>query len=159
MAKNPLAILTAWALLALACAPVRVAQGYPYYQSGLPLHVERGTVERARPVKIQGLQTGAGAAAGMTAGMIAGSAFGQGYGTDWAILAGAILGGLLGAAAEQSAAERDGIEVAVQLEDGRRVVVVQEAYERFDPGDEVELLTAPDGTARVQHPPRDNPQR
>jgi outer membrane lipoprotein SlyB len=145
-------------LLLAGCAPARVAQGYPFYQSGVPLQVERGTVERARPVQIQGLPTGAGAAAGMTTGMIVGSAFGQGYGTDWAVLAGALLGGLLGAAAEQSASQRDGAELSVVLEDGRRVIVVQEAYERFYPGDEVEVLTAPDGTARVQHPPRDNPR-
>ena len=145
-------------LASAACAPVMVTQTYPYYHAGVPLQVEHGTVERTRPVKIQGLPTGAGAAAGMTAGVIAGSAFGQGYGTDWAMFAGAILGGLLGAAAEHSAAQRDGVEVTVQLEDGRRVIVVEEAFEQFSPGEAVELLTAPDGTTRVQHPPKNSPQ-
>lgn len=153
-----LGLMGATVLLALACAPVRVAQSYPYNQPRVPLQSERGTVQSARPVKIQGLQTGAGAAAGVTAGMIAGSAVGQGCGTGWAMVAGGILGGVLGAAAEKSASERDGVEVTVRIEDGRSVIVVQEAYERFSPGDAVELLTAPDGTARVQHPPRGNPQ-
>jgi outer membrane lipoprotein SlyB len=88
----------------------------------------------------------------MTAGMIAGSTVGDGYGTGWAVFAGALLGSLLGAATEQAASEREGMEITVSLDGGERVVVVQETYEKFYAGDDVEVLTAPDGSSRVQHP-------
>lgn len=138
-------------LTAASCAPARTAYDYPYDQAGVALRIEPGVVESVRPVKIQGPDTGTGASVGMTAGMIAGSAVGDGgAGTGLAMLGGALLGGLVGSAAEQSARERDGLEIVVALDAGERVVVVQEAYERFYAGDEVELLTAPDGTSRVQ---------
>jgi outer membrane lipoprotein SlyB len=151
----PIALTLAAFLTAVSCAPARTAYDYPYHQSGVALRVEPGVVESVRPVKIQGPDTGVGASVGMTTGMIAGSAMGDGgAGTGLAMLGGALIGGLVGSAAEQSARQRDGFEIAVALDTGDRVVVVQEAFERFYAGDEVELLTAPDGTSRVQHPKR-----
>lgn len=151
----PAAFLLLAVFAALSCAPARTAQDYPYFQSGVALRIEPGVVDSVRPVRIQGPDTGMGASVGMTAGMIAGSAAGDGgVGTGLAMLGGALIGGLVGSAAEQSASERDGLEIVVALDSGERVAVVQEAHERFYAGDEVELLTAPDGTSRVQHPRR-----
>lgn len=140
--------------LALACAPSPSVRTYSVHDAGTPLRVEKGWVDSVRPVKIQGPVTGAGATAGMAVGMAAGSGVGEGAGTALAMVGGAILGGLIGAAAEQGAATTAGQEIVVQMEDGTYLAFVQEAKETFAPGDEVQILTAPDGTGRVQHPRR-----
>jgi outer membrane lipoprotein SlyB len=59
---------------------------------------------------------------------------------------------MVGSAIEAGASQADGLEVRVQMDDGQTLVLIQGAEESFQPGDQVEILTAPDGTSRVQHP-------
>ena len=141
-------------LAAIACAPAVAPPLYSPYDAGRPMAVERGTVESVRLVTLQGQPTGAGAAVGSTLGAIAGAAAGSDSynGSWWGALAGALFGGLAGQAIETQAAQREGLEIRVQMEDGRTLVVVQGAEERLQPGEPVEVLTAPDGTSRVQRP-------
>lgn len=142
------------AVVLTGCATTYSGHAYGWYDTRQPLTVERGVVDTVRHVQIQGTQSGVGAATGATAGAIAGSAVGQGAGSALASVAGAVLGGLAGNAIEQGATAKKGLEIEVRLEDGRLLAIVQEADEAFYPGDEVEVLTAPNGTARVRHRPR-----
>jgi len=61
---------------------------------------------------------------------------------------GAVLGGLAGNAAEQHGGRQAGLEIAIKLDDGRAISIVQAADEPFRPGDRVRVIS--DGiTARV----------
>jgi len=154
------AVLATGLLMATACAPVVVPPAYPAYQTGQAMSVESGVVQAVRTVKIQGQPTGAGAAVGSTVGAIAGAAAGSNSscyyngGSWWGALAGAIIGGLAGNAMETAAAQQNGLEVQVRMDDGRVLSIVQGGEELFRPGDDVDVLTAPDGSSRVQHPRR-----
>jgi len=143
-------------LLITGCAPVTPPPLYSAYDAGRPMTVEYGVVDDVRPVQLHGQPTGAGAAVGATVGAIAGAAAGSDSysGSWWGSLAGALIGGLAGHAIETDAATKSGVELRITMEDGRKLAFVQGAEERFQPGDQVEVLRAPDGTARVQHPRR-----
>lgn len=125
---------------------------YGYGQVGHQFDVQPGIVQRLRTATIEGNSTGSGAAAGAIAGTIAGGGMGDGYGSGAAIVAGSILGAILGDAAERSANSLPADELTILLGDDRTVVVVQPRQgPPFQPGDAVEVLTAPDCTSRVRH--------
>jgi outer membrane lipoprotein SlyB len=144
-------------LLFVSCAPAVAPRTYSAYEAGRPMSVRYGVVDSVRAVKIQTPPTGAGAAVGSTVGAIAGAAAGSNNsfyynaGGWWGALAGALLGGLVGSAIEASASNQDGLEMKVQMNDGETLVVVQDAKETFKAGDVVEMIIAPDGSARLQH--------
>ena len=144
-------------LLFASCAPAVAPHTYTAYDAGRPMSVRYGVVDSVRTVKIQTPPTGTGAAVGSTVGAIAGAAAGSNNsyyysgGGWWGAIAGALIGGLVGSAIEAGASNRDGIELKVQMNDGETVVIVQDAQEAFNPGDVVQLVTAADGSARLQH--------
>jgi outer membrane lipoprotein SlyB len=144
-------------LVSSGCAPAVAPRTYSAYDAGRPMSVRYGVVDSVRAVKIQTPPTGAGAAVGSTVGAIAGAAAGSNNsfyynsGSWWGALAGALLGGLVGSAIEAGASKQDGLELKVQMNDGETLVVVQDAQEAFKAGDVVELVIAPDGSARLQH--------
>lgn len=112
--------------------------------------VRTGVVENVRDVQIENTRpgTGAGGAIGAVVGGIVGSQVGQGRGSIVSSVIGAVLGGLAGNAAEQSGGRQAGIEIAIKLDDGRSISIVQAADEKFVAGDRVRIIS--DGiTARV----------
>jgi outer membrane lipoprotein SlyB len=138
------------AFLLAACAPSQRGDVYQYHQGMRAQTVEFGVVDSVRPVQIQGPNTGVGTVGGAALGGIAGSTIGGGGAANAAgAIAGAIIGGALGSAMEQSASQRNGIEVTVRLDSGHVLALVQEnAGENFRPGDRVRVLS--DGvTTRV----------
>jgi len=140
------------AALALGGCATPVPGGYYYRGEALRAQsVELGVVESARPIVLQGPDTGLGAVSGATLGGIAGSAVGGGAGQAAAIVGGALLGGIIGNAVEVDANRRPGVEVTVRLDNGRMIAVVQEdAGDAFRPGDRVRVLS--DGyRTRVVH--------
>jgi outer membrane lipoprotein SlyB len=143
-------------LLSASCAQKAPVGGYTLHDAGRPLEVSYGLVREFRHVRIEGEPTGAGAVVGSTVGAVAGAAAGcDSYsGSWWGSLVGAILGGIVGQAIEKGASDQDGVEIMVEMDDGRRLVFVQGDEEAFQPGEEVQILTAPDGTSRVQYPRR-----
>ncbi len=154
------ALACALGVLLLSCAPAATQRTYSVYEAGQPMAVRYGVVDSVRPVKLQSPPTGAGAAAGSTVGAMAGAAIASnnsscynGSGVWWVGAVGALLGGLIGSAIEADASQRDGLELRLQMDDGETLVVVQEAHETFRVGDAVEVVTAPDGSARVRHAP------
>ena len=54
-------------------------------------------------------------------------------------------------AIEENATRQPGLEITVQLDNGRMVAVTQAADEPFYPGDRVRVLIGYDGTTRVAH--------
>ena len=112
--------------------------------------VRTGVVENVREVQIENTRpsTGAGSAIGAVVGGVVSSHVGQGRGSIAASVIGAVLGGLAGNAAEQQAGRHAGLEIAIKLDDGRAITIVQAADEPFRPGDRVRVIS--DGiTARV----------
>jgi outer membrane lipoprotein SlyB len=91
--------------------------------------VETGTLIGARQVKIEGTQTGVGAATGAVVGGVAGSTIGGGD-EERAIgaVVGAVLGGIGGAAVEKGTTGTTGFEFTVRLDsNGETVVILQGA--------------------------------
>ncbi len=112
--------------------------------------VRTGVVENVRDVQIENTRpaTGAGGAIGSVVGGIVGSQIGQGRGSIVSSVIGAVLGGLAGNAAEQTGGRQAGIEIAIKLDDGRSISIVQAVDEKFIAGDRVRIIS--DGiTARV----------
>jgi len=139
-------VLTIGACAALAaCAPVYVAGPPPYAPAYPPMRmqgVEVGVVEAARPVVLEGGESGAGAFGGSVLGGLAGSAIGAGAGNAAAIIGGIFLGALAGSAIERDANRRPGVELTLRLDSGRNATIVQaDAGEGFRPGDRVRLLS------------------
>lgn len=111
--------------------------------------VKMGVVESVRQVKLEGTQSGVGAAAGGVVGGIAGSKVGGGKGSAIGAVVGAVAGGLGGAAAEEALTRKAGLEIVVRLDSGRTIAVVQEdTGESFARGDRVRVLES-GGQARV----------
>ena len=112
--------------------------------------VEAGVVESVKSVTIQQEdQPVVGTVIGGLAGGILGSTIGSGSGKTVATVAGALAGAAGGAAAEKEIGTTPGLEIVVNQDNGRTIVVVQEADVPFEPGDRVRILRGPDGTTRV----------
>jgi outer membrane lipoprotein SlyB len=114
-------------LLGLAGCAARPSQNvYNYDEVGKSTAVTFGTIVSSRIVDVTGQNTGTGALIGGAAGAGAGSYVGNGSGSLWGAAAGALIGAAVGAAAEQAAADRQGIEYIVVLESGVTMTIVQE---------------------------------
>jgi len=112
--------------------------------------VRMGVVENVRDVTIENTRpaTGAGGAIGAVVGGVVGSSVGQGRGSIVSSVIGAVLGGLAGHTIEQQGGRQAGVEIAIKVDDGRSISIVQAAGEPFRPGDRVRIIS--DGiTARV----------
>jgi outer membrane lipoprotein SlyB len=86
----------------------------------------RGTIIHARPVNVQGSQSGTGAVAGGLGGGLAGSSIGGG-GRANAIgaIGGAVVGGIAGAAVEEGVTKQTAMEYVVDTENDNLITVVQ----------------------------------
>ncbi|GAB1232991.1 glycine zipper 2TM domain-containing protein [Ferrigenium sp. UT5] len=112
-----------------------------------------GIIEGLHEVRIEGTKTPIGGGAGAVVGGVAGSSVGRGKGSAVAGVLGAVVGGVVGAAAEEGYTREDGIEFAIQLEDGRHISVVQAKSvndETFAVGDKVRVIDSA-GVVRVTH--------
>lgn len=112
--------------------------------------IRKGVVESVRTVKLEGTRTPVGTATGAVIGGVAGSTVGDGKGSAIAAVIGAVAGGLLGSAAEEGLTRKDAFEITVKLENGSLVAIVQEATEKFAPGDNVRLIEN-GGITRISH--------
>ncbi|MEW5787715.1 MAG: glycine zipper 2TM domain-containing protein [Pseudomonadota bacterium] len=145
----PLAILLT-SLLA-GCASGLGSSDYERSEARKVYEVKMGVVESTRPVRLEGTETGIGAAAGGVVGGVAGSEMGGGKGSVVGAVVGAVAGGLAGAAAEEGLTRKPGIEITLRLDGGRLIAVVQEdTGEKFAPGERVRVLES-GGQARVTH--------
>lgn len=106
-----------------------------------------------RPVVVDGTQSGLGAGAGSVVGGIAGSSVGGHRESAAVAIIGAVVGGVIGNVAERASTREEAVEILVQLRNGdRRSVVQAKAFETFNPGDAVILVTT-GGRVRVTKAP------
>ncbi|GAB4120387.1 MAG: glycine zipper 2TM domain-containing protein [Sideroxydans sp.] len=146
LALGTLALLT-------ACASGKSGDVYTRDQVRQIQTYRVGIIEGLHEVRIEGTKTPIGTAAGTVVGGVAGSTVGSGKGSDVARVLGAVVGGVVGAAAEEGYTREDGIEFAIQLEDGSHISVVQAKSvndETFAVGDKVRVIDSA-GVVRVTH--------
>jgi outer membrane lipoprotein SlyB len=139
------------AVTVAGCASSRSGNVYSRDQARTTHTVEMGTVVKVDQVQIEGTKSGAGVLAGAATGGAIGSTIGSGGGRTVGTVLGAVVGGLAGAGVEESVTRKAGLEITVNLDSGRTIVVVQEADEVFQANDRVRVLEGSDGTTRVRH--------
>ncbi len=146
------AVLAGSALLAGCAAPSKSGHAYTASEARRPMQVQTGVIQAIREVRMEADRpSGAGTGAGAVVGGVAGSNIGKGRGSIIGSVLGAVAGGVLGSHAEQSLSDRPALEITVRTDAGRTFAVVQEAGgERFEPGQQVRILTDPSrGTTRI----------
>ena len=134
-----------------ACATSNSGDVYSREDARKVQTVRMGVVEGIRQVKLEGTKSPVGTIAGAAVGGIAGSAVG---GNDKvsaiAAVIGAVAGAVAGAAIEEGVTRADGIEITVKLDNGTLIAIVQEATDKFTPGERVRLIES-NGNTRVSH--------
>ena len=133
-----------------ACASSNAGDVYSRDEARKMQTIRKGVVESVRTVKLEGTKTPIGTATGAVIGGVAGSTVGDGKGSAIAAVIGAVAGGLLGSAAEEGLTRKDAFEITIKLDNGSLVAIVQEATEKFSPGDSVRLIEN-GGVTRVSH--------
>jgi len=139
------------AALALAlggCATSDSANVYKRDQMRTAATVQSGVVDQVREVQMQD-STGIGAVAGgVIGGIAAGRNIGGGSGQIVSGILGSIIGGLLGNKIEENVMRKQALEISLTLDNGQRMVVVQEADQPIVPRQRVDVIS--DGqTTRV----------
>ncbi len=143
------AILLISAVLLAACASSKSGDVYSRDQARREMTVRNGVVESVRVVTLEGTKSQVGTTAGAVVGGVAGSSVGQGKGSVIAAVIGAVAGGVAGSAIEEGATRKQALEITVNLDGGRSLVVVQEALPGdFQPGDRVRVVSG-SGETRV----------
>jgi outer membrane lipoprotein SlyB len=111
------------------------------------------TVLSTRPVKVEGSQSGGGAAAGGVVGGIAGGSVGGRRESVAVGVLGAVAGAVIGNAIERGATQETALEIMVQLRNGERRAIVQaKGTEELKAGDPVIIVTT-GGKVRVTRAP------
>jgi len=112
------------ALLVAGCATHTTPSTFNRSEVGRAQTVERGTIQSIRAVQIQNDSRGVPTVVGAAIGGVAGSSIGGG---SRANTIGAIAGAAAGGAAGNALARntQNGVEITVQLENGRTLAVVQ----------------------------------
>lgn len=124
---------------------------YTRTQAQSALTVYFGTVLNAADVNIQTETKGVvGGIAGAVLGGVVGSTIGGGSGRAVATTAGALGGAAAGSAIEGNMNIKPGVELEVELDDGRLMIIVQEKDDEYAVGDRIRVIEAPDGTLRVR---------
>lgn len=142
-----------FAVLALlaGCASSKSGDVYTRDQARHEMTVHKGVVESVRIVTLEGTKSPVGTAAGAVVGGVAGSAVGRGKGSIVGAVVGAVAGGLAGSAIEEGVTKKQALEITVNLEGGRMIVVVQEGVpDEFRSGDHVRVVSSA-GETRVTH--------
>lgn len=150
MNKRALAAALA-ALVPLAgCVSSRSNDVYSRDQAQQEMTVRLGVVESVRDVTMEGSRSGVGSVAGAAVGGVAGSSLGSGKGHIVGAIVGAVAGGLAGNAIEEGATRKPALEIAVRLDNGQTIAVVQEGQpDEFRNGDRVRVLKGARGDTRV----------
>ena len=129
------------------------SQQYSQSEANRALQVERGVIVDLRAVTIDSEGNLVGKMAGGLIGGLAGSSVGGGKGSAIAAVAGAVIGGLIGNKAEAAINKDNGVQITVQLDNGRVEAVVQKVSPNvlFSKGDRVKLISDASGKMRVIH--------
>lgn len=137
------------AILLAGCASSG-PQDYSRSEARVVQTVAYGTVESVRPVRIAEDRPIVGTVAGAALGGLLGNQIGHGGGRAAATVIGAVGGGIAGNAIERNVSGQDGQEIAVRLDNGSTIAIVQPGVQGFEAGQRVRVLTGPKGS-RVEH--------
>ncbi|MDY6840733.1 MAG: glycine zipper 2TM domain-containing protein [Pseudomonadota bacterium] len=146
---NKILLMTLLMALFAGCTSQQSAEVYRRGEAQRPADVFYGEVVHVRNVLIEGTQSKIGAGSGAVVGGIAGSTIGKGSGRRLGTAVGAIAGGVAGAAAEEGLTRESGVEVTVDLADGRTLAVVQDDDVALVPGQRVRVVRSGAGSYRV----------
>lgn len=135
--------------LLVGCASQQSADVYRRGETQRSADVFYGQVVHVRSVLIEGTKSNIGTGGGAVVGGIAGSTVGKGTGRTLGTAVGAIAGGIAGAAAEEGLTRESGLEVTVDLADGRTLAIVQEDDVALAPGQRVRVVRSVAGSYRV----------
>ncbi len=132
------------------CTPDRSTRIYTSAQALQAEDVEEGIVESVEPATIRKDGTVMGTIGGGLIGAIAASSIGGGRGQQIATIGGFFLGSVLGDLFEKGVTDRNALKVVVKLNNGKKIVVVQEADVSFQPGERVNIFSSrTDNTKRI----------
>ncbi len=141
------------AVVALAACTTTSPDVISRYDAQRMAVVQDGTILSVRPVKVEGSQSGGGAAAGGVMGAVAGSSVGGSREGIIVGVLGAVAGAVAGNAIERSTTREEAVEILVQLRNGERRSIVQaRGGETLMAGDAV-VITTSGGRARVTRAP------
>ncbi|MGY0218858.1 hypothetical protein ACWJJH_15940 [Endozoicomonadaceae bacterium StTr2] len=137
-----LALIAVMVMLLAGCMADLTGTAYSRGEARQVQTVRYGVVKELELVKIEGTQSGIGAATGAAVGGIAASDLGGGKGSTIYSIAGAIGAGLLGNWAEERLTRKQGVNITVQLDNGGYLSVVQEVdpAQNFAIGARVKVL-------------------
>jgi outer membrane lipoprotein SlyB len=142
-------IVIAAAVLAAGCAAPQGGSVYSRNEARQAWNVAYGEVVAIGDATIEGRRTAVGRVGGGFVGYEVGKSIGGGSGSDIAGAVGAVAGAVAGEAVEEQATRQRGLEITVDLDGGRTIMVVQAADQAFAVGERVRVYTRGDGAARV----------
>lgn len=148
--KLVLLLLLAASLISAGACASRGGKDYSNEQQRKAMTIRRGNITAVRTVKTSNPSSGVGSITGGIAGGVLGSQIGGGSGRIFGAVGGALGGAAAGAGAEKVVRDHDALELTIMLDNGQEIVVVQDPDDTFRPGDRVRVLSAQDGTVRVQ---------
>lgn len=123
------------------------------YEAQRLSRVTDATLLSARPVRVEGTQSGIGAGTGAIAGGVAGASVGGHRESIIVGVLGAVIGGIIGNTVERGSTQEDAVEILVQLRNGERRSIVQAAgNEQWAVGEPVVLVTTGNRTKVVRAP-------
>jgi len=123
---------------------------YTRGQAQQSMQVFSGTVLAVSDVTIEGQSGGLATAAGGVIGYQAGKNSGGNSSKGLRRSIGATVGANAGAAVSKRASSQAGLEIEVEMDDGRIQVIVQKKDDDFRVGDRVRVVQAGDGTLRIR---------
>ena len=156
MKKRMLALMCIFVLgiITFCTGCTSTSQGSKTYtrtQAQSALTVYFGTVLNVADVQIQTETKGVvGGIAGAVLGGVVGSTIGGGSGKAVATTAGAVGGAAAGSKIVEKSKIKPGVELEVEFDDGRLMVIVQEKDDEYAVGDRIRVVEAQDGTLRVR---------
>lgn len=123
---------------------------YSRHETRQAWDVRHGEVTDIDEVTIEGQRTALGRVGGGLVGYEVGRSI-AGRGTSGRIAGalGGVAGAVAGQAVEEGLTRQDGLQITVQLDDGRSIAVVQAADQAFAVGEKVKVYSRRDGAARV----------
>ena len=148
-----ISVVAVMAILVVTGCTTPTGQGSKTYTRGqaqTQMQIFYGTVLAVADVTIEAQDIGSGSAIGSIVGGILGSTVGGGRGNTLATTGGVLAGAAVGSAAERARARKPGVELEVELDDGRLMVIVQEKDDEYAVGDRIRVVQAGDGSMRVR---------
>lgn len=144
--------LTAAALTFTGCATDISSQSYSDSHVGETARSYRATVIKVRKVKVGPDELGKnqnGALAGGLGGAMLGSTMGGGNGKALMTIAGGVAGAVGGAYAEKALKTQVGLEITVELRNGKLLTIVQGSDIAFFKGERVILMSYGKGRSKI----------